>query len=653
MDFFEHQEQARKKTHLLVFYFVLAVIGIVVAIYVLAMIVLFFTGNDARTQPTIDLWKPDLFTYCAAGTLITVFLASSYKSMQLSGGGAVVARELGGRELDTSTTDFHERRLLNLVEEMAIAAGVPVPTVYVMEDEDSINAFAAGKTTSDAVIGVTRGCMTLLTRDELQGVIAHEFSHILNGDMRLNIRLMGMLFGILFLALMGGMIVRGAFRGSMYSSRRENSGGAFIIIIAGVGLLVIGYVGSFFANLIKASVSRQREFLADASAVQFTRNPDGIAGALQKIGGLSAGSTMRHPMAKDASHLFFGSAFSSSLLATHPPLSTRIKRLLPHWDGEFGAVRLPLITDRDEPARRRKPSQPSALPGMFLDGESQKTRMTEREAIESMKSVHPEQVNLGQDLHETLPTEWIDACRSKSGAQAMVFALLLAQDIPLRRAEMKRLAKATDPDTLGFIESLYEQLNSIHSAVKLSLVDLAIPTLRHLTPDEYARFRKLMKELIESDRQVDLFEFSLSRIVSRHLDVYFQHSRPESIRYRNFKRLKRETGVLLSTLAAMSHRGDDTATREAFAIATAHLEKAANIRVPHLPAEECGLDRIEAALDKFSAATPIVKKHLLEACSKSILADGAMTSREAELVRAIADTIGVPIPPFMRVAELV
>lgn len=652
MDFFEHQEQARRKTHLLVFYFVLAVIGIVGAIYVLAMFVLFFTGSEARTQPTIDLWKPDVFTFCAAGTLITVFLASSFKSMQLSGGGEVVARELGGRELDTNTTNFHERRLLNIVEEMAIAAGVPVPAVYVMEDEDSINAFAAGKTTSDAVIGVTRGCMILLTRDELQGVIAHEFAHILNGDMRLNIRLMGMLFGILFLALMGEIIVRGAFRGSMYSSRRENSGGAFVIVIAGIGLIMIGYVGSFFANLIKASVSRQREFLADASAVQFTRNPDGIAGALQKIGGLSAGSSMRHPMAKDASHLFFGSAFSNQLLATHPPLAVRIKRLLPHWDGEFGAVRLPPISERDEPTRRKIPEPPSAFPGMFLDGGRAGMRMTDHEAIESMKSVHPEQVELGQGLHETLPFEWIEACRSKSGAQAMVFALLLAQDVPLRSEEIKLLAKVTDSETLNFIETLYDQVNSIHSAVKLSLVDLAIPTLRHLTPNEYMRFRKLMKELIESDRQVDLFEFSLSRIVSRHLDEYFSQSRPEPIRYRSFKRLKRETGVLLSTLAAMSHREDKDATRDAFFSATGHLEKAVGIRISHLPAEECGLDRIEEALDKFAAATPIVKKHLLETCSKSILSDGTMTSREAELVRAIADTIGVPIPPFMRVVEL-
>lgn len=651
MDFFEHQEQARKKTHLLIFYFILAVVGIIAAIYALFTLVMIFSVEEGLELYELFLWDPRRLVYATAGTLGVVFLGSAYKTMKLSGGGAVVASELGGRELDTSTTDFHERRLLNVVEEMAIAAGVPVPAVYVMEGEDSINAFAAGKTTSDAVIGVTRGCMTLLTRDELQGVIAHEFSHILNGDMRLNIRLMGLLFGILFLALIGEIIVRGAFRSSLYSSnRRENAGGALFLVVIGLGLLVIGYVGSFFANLIKASVSRQREFLADASAVQFTRNPDGIAGALKKIGGHAAGSKMQHYMAKDASHLFFGSAVSSHLFATHPPLKTRIQRLLPHWDGEFGRA-TNMISGDEEPATKRRKKK-NALPGMFLDGEDRELQISESEASESMKHVHPEQVELGQDLHANLPNRWIKACRSRSKSQAMVFALLLAQDESLRRTELQRLAEATDDETRELVGKYYAEVNSIHSAVKLGLVDLAIPTLRHLTPGEYARFRTLMRELIESDRQVDLFEFALSRIIARHLDQFFQQSRPEKIRHRNFHRLADETGVLLSTLAAMSHRGDDQEVREAFSLAAGHLSRVAGVDVPHKPAQECGLDRIEAALDEFAAATPIVKKQLLEACNKSVLSDGVLTSREAELVRAIADTIGVPIPPFVRVSEL-
>ncbi|MEM6280115.1 MAG: M48 family metalloprotease, partial [Verrucomicrobiota bacterium] len=237
MDFFEHQEQARRKTGLLIFYFVLAVLGIILAVYLLSVSIVVYIQSEDLHPHLGSFWRPEVFLFSSIGTGLIVLLTSAYKTAQLSGGGAVVARELGGREVDLNTTDFHERRLLNVVEEMAIASGVPVPTVFVMDREDSINAFAAGKTTSDAVIGVTRGCMTLLTRDELQGVVAHEFSHILNGDMRLNIRLMAMLFGILFLALMGELILRFGVRGSVHSGRREGAGAALIMLLAGVGLL--------------------------------------------------------------------------------------------------------------------------------------------------------------------------------------------------------------------------------------------------------------------------------------------------------------------------------------------------------------------------------------------------------------------------------
>jgi Zn-dependent protease with chaperone function len=258
MDFFEHQEVARKKSHVLIFYFVLAVVGIIAAVYGLVVLIITLGGEKIGDTPGLPFWDPSILLFTAVGTASVVFLASSFKTLQLSGGGSVVARELGGRELDVNATDYHERRLLNLVEEMAIASGVPVPSVYVMDAEDSINAFAAGRSPSDAVIGVTRGCMTLLTRDELQGVIAHEFSHILNGDMRLNIRLMGLIFGILFLSLIGNFILRNAFRGGSSSSKKEGVGLALIMLVGGLGLLLIGYIGAFFANLIKASVSRQR-----------------------------------------------------------------------------------------------------------------------------------------------------------------------------------------------------------------------------------------------------------------------------------------------------------------------------------------------------------------------------------------------------------
>jgi Zn-dependent protease with chaperone function len=652
MDFFEHQEQARRKTGVLIFYFILAVLGIIAATYALAAGILMFV-NDGAEAGGNPLWRPEVLMYTSLGTAGIVFLASAFKTAQLSGGGAVVARELGGRELDLNTTDYHERRLLNVVEEMAIASGVPVPTVFVMDSEDSINAFAAGKTTSDAVIGVTRGCMTVLTRDELQGVIAHEFSHILNGDMRLNIRLMGLLFGILFLALMGELILRFGVRGGMNSGRKEGAGMALVMLIAGLGLLAIGYLGNFFGNLIKASVSRQREFLADASAVQFTRNPDGLAGALMKIGGLKSGSTVSSPMARDASHLFFGSAFSSSLFATHPPLPTRIKRLLPHWDGKFSASRLPAITGKTDRNTSRISATPQGAGAVsMLTDESKAVALSQPEAVESMRTLHPEQVDLGQKVHSGLPAHWVESCHSYDGAQAMVLALLLAQDEDLRNSELKQLRKSVGQEVYDAVCELFCELGALHSTIKLSLVDLAIPTLRHLSRAEYATFRAVTDRLIASDRQVDLFEFALLKVVHRHLDAYFEKAPPPRIKYRKFSPLIPETEILLSTLAALSHPRRPDEIRSAFEDAAGEIRKSAGVSISFQPAEKCGLKEIEKALRKFDRASPLLKRQLLVAASRSVLADGAVSSSEAELIRAIADAIGCPIPPFVKTAPL-
>ena len=300
MDFFARQDQARKKTKLLVFYFVVAVILIVALNYLVALVV--FSGAQARQHrddryeaaTPLVLWNPPVFLGATLITLAIVSIGSVFKISQLAGGGSVVAESMGGRLVNSNTTDPDERKLLNVVEEMAIASGVPMPQVYVLDNEEGINAFAAGHTTGDAAVGVTRSCITKLSRDELQGVIGHEFSHILNGDMRLNIQLMGVLFGILCLATIGRILlyVRGG------NSRDKN-----MLPIIGIALLIIGSVGVFFGRLIQAAVSRQREFLADASSVQFTRNPAGLSGALQKIGGY--GSKMESPNAPDAGHLVF------------------------------------------------------------------------------------------------------------------------------------------------------------------------------------------------------------------------------------------------------------------------------------------------------------------------------------------------------------
>jgi len=644
VDFFEHQEQARKKSGLLVFYFVLAIIGIVASIY---FVVLLVSGYNGDRYMLASLWNPEIFSTTAIGTLAVILLGSGYKVMQLNGGGAVVARDLGGRRVDPKTRDFDERKLLNVVEEMAISAGMPVPEVYVMDHEEGINAFAAGRTPNDAVIGVTRGTIKYLSRDELQGVIAHEFSHILNGDMRLNMRLIGLLFGILFIAMIGQMMMRGAANSARFSRSRESGGGALVFLAVGLAVMAIGYIGLFFGKLIKAAVSRQREYLADASAVQFTRNPDGIASALRKIGGLSQRSSLTTPMAEEASHMFFGDcrlrSSISTALATHPPLADRIKRIDATWDGKFPKVQLPDISAGRQPAGPKDGNRGHALPGFPHAERGGILNLTEAEAFQSMSNLNGEQVAFGEGLHAGLPASWLDAVHSEAGAQAMVFALLLAQDDTLRETELQRLSDATDPETFRETVELYGSLGDLHSSTKLALVDLAIPTLRRLGTAEYERFYKVKQQLIASDERVDLFEFTLMKVIDRHLAP----QTPTRIRYRKIDQLHGEASVLITTLAQLGSRNPDEVSA-AFQAGSSLIEEEAGRPLTAKSAGECGLQHIDAALKKFEHATPLVKKRLLFAAGKTVMADKKLTSDEAELIRAIADAIGSPIPPFVK-----
>jgi Zn-dependent protease with chaperone function len=342
MDFFKHQERARKQTTLLVVYFVAAIVGIIAAVYLASVLIFYFTqpGRPGAPPPELAFWNPRLLGYAVLGTLVVVLLGSLYKTAVLRRGGSAVAETLGGRLLDARTRDPEERKLMNVVEEMAIASGTPVPKVYVMDHEPGINAFAAGHRPDDAAVAITRGGMHLLDRDELQAVIGHEFSHIHNGDMRLNLRIMGVLFGILCLAIIGRVL--------LYS---RGGRGRNPLMFLGVALVGIGAIGVFFGRLIQAALSRQRELLADASAVQFTRNPAALSSALQKIGGV--GSQLESAHAGEASHMYFENGIGKplfGLLATHPPLEQRIRAIDPGWDGQFKSVQLPAADRSPDPA---------------------------------------------------------------------------------------------------------------------------------------------------------------------------------------------------------------------------------------------------------------------------------------------------------------
>jgi Zn-dependent protease with chaperone function/uncharacterized tellurite resistance protein B-like protein len=666
MDFFQSQDEARKKTKLLVLYFAMAVIAIILSIYALLFPAFKYSetresqgrsGAYEREQVASakrhGFFQLDWFLLVAGGVSCVILLGSGFKTLSLSSGGGGVARSIGGRRVDPNTSDADERKLMNVIEEMAIASGVPVPEVYVMDEEPSINAFAAGKAYSDAAVGVSRGAIRLLNRDELQGVIAHEFSHILNGDMKLNLRLIGVLHGILILAILGRIILRSA----AFSGRsRDDKGAGMIFMALGLGLIIIGYIGVFFGHLIKSAISRQREFLADASAVQFTRNPDGIGGALKKIGGLSYGSQLKNPHAEEVSHMCFGEALPPAFLnslATHPPLPDRIKAIDKSWDGKFIKPEMPKVSssmsdDKQSASDAARQDSILQIPGMEGHG-PMIGAITAAAAIGSIGQINPENIRNGQRIRGSLPPEWLNAAHNTSGAQALIFSMLLAQDDETRSAEFEELHKTTDETTFKMVTEWQASIAQLESPQKIALIDLSIPALKRLQTDEYERFLKIMRQLIESDGRVDLFEFMLEKIVKRHLDLFFVRKPEPKVRYKAMHQLEAEAAVLISTLANLGSE-DPAEIQRAYREGAREIELTLGGELPMADGRDCGLQQIGAALDKFDQAAPMVKKALLTACGKSVMADGKVVSDEAELLRAIADTIGCPIPPFVQEA---
>lgn len=648
MDFFEEQALARKRTLRLVLLFAVAVTGVVVAVYFLAMLfysagvtdsagVAYVTGDyDNVRKLALSFWNPGVLLFALGSTATVVGLGSLYKIAQLRDGGPAVALSLGGRKVDPDSTKLEERRLLNVVEEMAIASGVPAPEVYVLDREPGINAFAAGNTTSDAVIGVTHGTLQLLRRDELQGVIAHEFSHILNGDSRINLRAIGLLHGIFLLALIGRILTRG----SMRSGKKEGGG----VALLGLGLLAIGSIGVFFGRMIQSSISRQRELLADASAVQFTRDTDGLVGALKKIGGAARHSYLDTPKADEASHIFFSDAIRrlrlfAGLFRTHPPLAERIRKLEPQWDGEFTEVALPDIAD----GMSTPPDAPDAQATAFAEAP---TEEAVSEAIAHIGSPRPEQITFARSVHAALPNLWIHAVHQAPMAQAMVFGLLLAQDEVLRGTELIRLADLTDAQTADLTLRFHSEAGDRSSAEKIALVDMVIPTLRGLSIDEYHRFREVVDSLMQSDRRIDLFEYTLSRMLQRHLARSFDGTGPTPLRFRSLRALLPDARVLIATLARVGSRTEDEAERAFRHGAQALQLKESAGAIP--PSSECTLASVDAALQRFDAAAPALKRSLMLACAATVMADDTVTDREAELIRAIGDALDCPVPPFVQ-----
>ena len=464
-----------------------------------------------------------------------------------------------------------------------------------------------------------------LSRAELQGVVAHEFAHILNGDMKLNMRLIGWVFGLVVLSILGRGILESLRFVRVGGGNRDNNGGAAVVLAVlaiGVGLMVIGGIGVFFGRLLQAAVSRQREFLADASAVQFTREPDGLAGALKKIGG--SGSKIETAKASEASHCFFadGGLFAFGL-ATHPPLALRIGRIQKGWDGEYDQGELPPIAAQAE--ARGSGGMDARISG-FAGGK----RLSDSERVSHGR---------GQQIHSEIPSKWQQVVHHREEAQALIFGLLLAQDSRMRRGEVALLQRKAGEAAADLAVRWQGELGESHSARKIALVDLAVPTLRNLSRPEYERFVTITRELISSDGRVDIFEYMLQRLIEHHLEGHFSHRGVRRIKFHSLSHLSGEAALLVSSFAHLNPNAE-----EAFAKGYEGLEI---MNGSLLGSDQISLNEINAALERLERASPLVKRDLLQACARAVASDGELSSREAELLRAMADGIGCSIPPWV------
>ncbi|MGF6919667.1 M48 family metallopeptidase [Paraburkholderia sp. 40] len=639
-NFFQQQDSARRKTFQLVVYFVLAILILIALVYGLLVALSMYGAHEP-----VSWWQPDMLLLAAPAVGIVVGGASALRVAQLASGGQAVALMLGGKEVPGTTTDERQKRLLNVVEEMALAAGVPVPPVYVLP-ETGINAFAAGYAPGDAVVAVSQGCLDYLTRDELQGVVAHEFSHILNGDMRLNIRLIGLIFGIMALSIIGRSLM---FASRGRSSGRQDSRGGMVLL--GLGVFVLGLVGAFFGRLIMAAVSRQREYLADASAVQFTRNPDGIGGALKKIGGLAEGSRIDTPRAAEAGHMFFANAFAgeglAGLLATHPPLVERIRRLHPQFDGQFPEVR-PVDVDREQ-LKGTRPSRVPPFAGVpTLPGLPQVPVPVlgfAEEAASRVGHVHPEVMSYAQALHDGMPDALRVAAEEPFSARALVCALLLDPLEDLRELQLAQLKAGAEPQDFAETLRLVAPVRALPDTHRLPLLDLALPALRQMSHRQHQAFRAQVELLMIADQRLSLLEYTLRCVLHRHLDAQFLPQRQTRPLHSSPQKLAQPVATVLALLAWEGRPEPDRAAQAFDTGMRGYIGGDHTHRLP--PREKRSLIELDAALRTLNQSVPAIKRRIVAACAACILADQQFTVRGAELLRAVCDTLDCPLPPLV------
>jgi Zn-dependent protease with chaperone function len=638
LNFFAAQDKARRSTRRLVFVYLLATAVIIAGVTLVVAYASWIFGSLSRGMPfgAFVANHSALFGLVALVVLLVIAGATIYKTSALSSGGARVAESMGGTLVPPNTTDPTLRRLRNIVEEMAIASGVPVPDIYVMEQENGINAFAAGFEPADAAIAVTRGTLDFLDRDELQGVIAHEFSHVLNGDMRLNIRLMGVLFGIMVIALIGRTILRG----TRYGVRARDKEGVVIIVTA-FGLMILGGIGILCARIIKSGVSRQREYLADASAVQFTRQTSGIANALKKIGGYKGGSYFRAADPEEVSHMLFGTGSKlSGLFATHPPLTKRIQALDKNFRPEdYPTVKrvhtnavgeAPVASMAGGAAAFSAPEAAAELPATIAD---------------RVGDPGSEHVAYAAGLRDSIPALLYDAAHSQKRAYLLTIALVLGADGKSSERQFGILTERMGRERTDYIRKLHSALIEAGPQYRLPLMEIAFPALKRRPESELGYLVELVGRLIDVDGDIDLSEYCYYRVLVSNLGQALDPSARRRQRRATREPVRKAAIDLLRIVARHGHDDIDK-QRRAFAAGIAGFGKWGS-KFEFDTNHDYSVAVLDRSLELLQSLNGDGKKMLLEAASAAVMSDRNLTVTEAELIRAVCATLNCPLPPIL------
>lgn len=649
MTFYEHQDRARKKTWLLLSYFLLAVLFIVLAVNAVIFFVIFQT--DQSHSISLQQWISSPMCWGTVGITLAVIVGGSFmRYQQIKSGGDAVAAMAGGRLVSSDTQNPLEKRLLNITEEMAIASGTHVPRVYLLENEAGINAFVAGYSANNTILAVTQGALNNLTRDELQGVIGHEFSHVLNSDTRINLNLIAMLAGILLIGKIGESLLRsGRYSRHRYTSHNnKNASGNFAL---GLALMAIGYIGLFFGRLIKAAISRQREFLADASSVQFTRNPYGIGGALYKIGQLQQGSHLESKHAEDMSHMCFGETLSvnfATLLATHPPIPERLAAIDPslatRMKSRFQQGKLTLADEQtpfSQESGERANQSDFASAAIATSDTSVTTNSTQfsvdsRQLKRSIGTLTPEQVAQAESIHQAIPRELLAIAHHKTFAATVIYGLILTTMSSHGKEAIELIENSTDANTAEQTRQIYQLFHRHPESLRLPLLDIAIATLENSSPQDKQQIVKLTQALIAIDEKLTLYEFIYVSLVEK----YLAPAKPKQRQIKSFSSVQNAVAVLL---AAVSLASGNPPSRQ-LQVFQQSLTGFTGKDYSKLLQEPPSLPLLVKAVEVLNRLSPLLKQPLIDACVDCVLHDQQVTANEANLLRAICERLDCPMP---------